>query len=69
MLFALIYMLYICESEEEQAMETTFQWPGLLTLLMVEAEYSGFFDQFHSCWCPGDFRSQGISRHGIDSIE
>ena len=21
--------------------------------------------QYHSCWCPGDFRSQGISRHGI----
>ena len=23
--------------------------------------------QYHGCWCPGDFRSQGISRHGIDS--
>ena len=24
--------------------------------------------QYHGCWCPGDFRSQGISRHGIDPL-
>ena len=24
--------------------------------------------QYHVCWCPGDWRSQGISRHGIDQI-
>ena len=24
--------------------------------------------QYHVCWCPGDFRSQGISRHGIYQI-
>ena len=24
--------------------------------------------QYHACWCPGDWRSQGISRHGIDKI-
>ena len=24
--------------------------------------------QCYACWCPGDFRSQGISRHGIDQI-
>ena len=23
--------------------------------------------QHHACWCSGDFRSQGISRYGIDS--
>ena len=23
--------------------------------------------QYHACWCSGDLRSQGISRHGIDS--
>ena len=23
---------------------------------------------YHSCWCPGDLRSQCISRHGIDQI-
>ena len=22
--------------------------------------------QYHSCWCPGDLRSQGIIRHGIN---
>ena len=22
--------------------------------------------QWHTCWCSGDFRSQSISRHGID---
>ena len=22
--------------------------------------------QYHACWCSGDFRSQGISGHGID---
>ena len=22
--------------------------------------------QYHACWCSGDFRSQGIGRHGID---
>ena len=24
--------------------------------------------QYHACWYPGDLRSQGISRHGIDQI-
>ena len=24
--------------------------------------------QYCACWCPGDFRSQGINRHGIDPI-
>ena len=24
--------------------------------------------QNHACWCPGDLRSQGINRHGIDQI-
>ena len=23
--------------------------------------------QCHACWCPGDFRSQGINRHGVIS--
>ena len=22
--------------------------------------------QYHACWCSGDFRSQGISRHSVD---
>ena len=24
--------------------------------------------QYHTCWCPRDLKSQGISRHGIDQI-
>ena len=24
--------------------------------------------QCHACWCPGDLRSQGNSRHGVDQI-
>ena len=40
-----------------------------LTLLIIETEYSGLFSQYHACWCPGDWSRQGISRHGIDSIE
>ena len=24
--------------------------------------------QWYACWCPGDLRSQGNSRHGIDQI-
>ena len=40
----------------------------VLTLQMLETEYSGFGDQYHACWCPGSSSHQGISRHGIDSI-
>ena len=29
-------------------------------------EYFGKLAQWHACWCPGSFKSQGISRHGID---
>ena len=25
--------------------------------------------QYHACWCSDDFRSQGISRHGIDPLK
>ena len=39
-----------------------------LTLLMQEMEYSGLFNQYHACWCPGSLRRQGFSRYGIDSI-
>ena len=26
------------------------------------------YNQYHGCWWPGDTRSQGISRHGIDLV-
>ena len=36
--------------------------------LTVEQQYmlSILHNQYHACWCPGDFRSQGISKHGIE---
>ena len=39
----------------------------VLTLLILETEYSGLFGQYYGCWCPGELRSQGISRYGIDN--
>ena len=40
-----------------------------LMKLNLEQQYilSALHSQYHVCWCPGDFRSQGISRNGIDS--
>ena len=38
------------------------------TLLMLGTEYSGLFDQYHACWCPGSLSCQGINRYGFDSI-
>ena len=26
------------------------------------------YPQYYACWCPGDFRSQGVNGHGIDQI-
>ena len=36
--------------------------------LTLEQQYmlSVLHGQYHACWCSGDFRSQGINRHGID---
>ena len=31
-----------------------------------ECILSGLHSQYHAWWCSGDFRSQGISRHGIN---
>ena len=37
----------------------TMEQPFMLPIL---------YCQYHSCWCPGYLRNQGISRHGIDQI-
>ena len=36
--------------------------------LALEQKYMLYVlhSQYHACWCSGDFRSQGISRYGID---
>ena len=47
---------------------TWLQSPKILTLLMLETEYSGFESQYHSCWCTGSWSRQRISSHGIDNI-
>ena len=38
------------------------------TKFIMEQPYMlpSLYCQYHVCWCPGDFWSQGISRHGID---
>ena len=41
---------------------------SVLTLLMLETEYSGLFGQNHCCLCPGSLSRQGIGRYGIDSL-
>ena len=40
-------------------------WPELMELTL-EQQYmlSVLPSQYHACWCSGDFRSQGINRHG-----
>ena len=40
------------------------------TKFTLEQLYMGsiLYCRYHTCWCPGDFRSQGISRHGIDQM-
>ena len=38
-------------------MKLTLEWKYIFSVL---------HSQYHACWCSGDFRSQGISRHGID---
>ena len=42
-------------------------WPKLMKLTL-EQQYmlSVLRSQYYACWCTGDFRSQGTSRHGID---
>ena len=37
----------------------------------LEQQYmlSVLHNQYHVCWCTGYLRSQGINRHGIDSLE
>ena len=53
--------------ETHRAFIRKIVWSGdaltILTLLMLQREYSELLGQYHACWCP----AQGINRHGIDS--
>ena len=42
---------------QQRNIRYTMQQPCMLPILCC---------RYHSCWCPGDFSRQGISRHGID---
>ena len=55
-----IHILYfILDFSQQNEIKFTMLQPYLLHIL---------YCQYHSCWCFGDFRSQGINRHGIDGI-
>ena len=42
-------------------------WPKKMKLSLEQLYMlSVLHSQYHACWCTGDFRSQCISRHGID---
>ena len=41
-------------------------WPKWMKSTLEKQYMSINHCQYHACWCPGDFRSQGISRYGID---
>ena len=43
----------------QQKTKFTMEQPYMLSIL---------YCQYHACWCLGDLRSQGISRHGINQI-
>ena len=48
-----------------------FVWQKKIKFIMGQPHINvlpTLYCQYHSCWCPGDFRSRGISRHGIDQI-
>ena len=50
---------HILDFVQQKKIRFTMEQPHMLPIL---------YCQYHACWCPGDVRSQGISRHGIDQI-
>ena len=42
---------------QQKKTKFTMEQPYMLPILCC---------RYHACWCPGDFRSQGIRRHCID---
>ena len=55
-----IHILYhILDFVQRKKNKFTKEQPYMLPIL---------FCQYHSCWCPGDFKSQVINRHGIDQL-
>ena len=55
-----IHILYhILDSVQQKKTKFIMEQPYMLPIL---------YCQYHACWSPGDLRSQGISRHGINQI-
>ena len=50
---------YILDFVQQEKTKFTMEQPYLLPSL---------YCYYHACWCPGDLRSHGSSRHGIDQI-
>ena len=50
---------HILDFVQERKTKFTIEQPYMLHIL---------YCQYHACWYPGNLRSQGISRHGIDQI-
>ena len=48
---------HILDCIQQKKTKFTMEEPHMLPIL---------YCQCHVCWCPGDFRSQGISRYGIN---
>ena len=43
-------------------------WPKLMKLALKQKYKSSVLqNQYHTCWCSDEFRSQSINRHGIDN--
>ena len=53
-----MHILYhIFDFVQQKKTKFTMEQPYMLPIV---------YWQYHACWCSGDFRSQGISRHGIN---
>ena len=50
---------HILDCVEEKNTTFTMKQPYMLHILHC---------QYHACWCPGDLRSWGVEKHGIDHI-
>ena len=48
---------HILDFIQQKKIKVSMEQPYVLPIL---------YCQYHACWCTGDFRSQCISRHGID---
>ena len=58
-------ILYICILYHY----STLRWHRWLKCFFMEVKNLFILhSQHHGCWCPGDFRSQGISSNGIDLV-